>query len=552
MGWSFTGISYPVECVYTQTRGVHPDIALLKFLPQVANFPTAGTLTFSYGASTATLPNCIVDTSSLQYHGDGIHHIARVLDRRERWKNAAPINGYYNIARAGTRISSREKTLRQLITILLTHLGEGSADVSAVPTTVYPEVRWKSEPAHLVLEALMQEHGLDLTLGFGSEAVTIVVLGTGSALPVGDEFMASLTADPKLRPRWIRTVFGESQMQGRFELEAVGLETEGEWLPIDDLSYAPAGSLWTKEDPYNLPTVLAATGLAEWTLGMKTVFRAYRIKNFSDGTLTTPDGSITVSDISDILPLKPYLLDVEDIRLGDSYRPFRIYGRHFREVKEKGQPSEFETTGKTFELGYAHGQLDYENGVIIFDDPIFLVDTITDSFGPAELWLECTFGVKDQTNFAPVQYYKDTSFDTGGYGYHTLMEPNLFAKSVISYDSDHMQTGATTNQTSLDAVAAAKAAIAAASLSNSLSEMKVYSIPKLTIRCDGAIMQVQHIMTNGEGNHAVNRTRASRFREFDRGIPTKAQRFAHSQSLIGGLRDRWKTALNNREDPSDE
>lgn len=552
MTWSFTGISYPVECVYTQTRGVHPDLALLKFLPQVGNFPTNGTLTFQWDASSVTLPSCVVDTSSLQYHADGIHHIAKVWDRRERWKNAAPISGYYNVSRAGIRVAAKEKTLRQLVTILLTQLGEGSANVSAVPATVYPQVRWINEATHLVLEALLKEHGLDLTLGFGSDAVTIVVVGSGSALPVGNEFMAGLTADPKLRPRWIRTVFGPSRMQARFELEAVGLESDGEWLPIDELTYAPAGTLWSKEDPYNLPTVLAATGLTEWALGMKTVFRSYRVKQFSDGTLNLPDGSLTISDISDILPLVPHLLDTEDLRLGDSYRPFRVFGRHYREVKERGQPSEFENTAKTYNLEHVHGYLDVENGVVTFEHPVFLLNTTTDSFEPAELWLECTFTVKDQTTFAPITYSKDTSLDVTGYGYHTIRIPEQHGTSVIAYDSDHIQTGATTNQTALDALAAAEAAIAAASLSSSLSEVKVYSIPKLTIRCDGAIMQVQHVMTNGEGSHAVNRTTASRFREFDRGIPSQAQRFSHSQSIRSSLNDRWKQALNLREDESDE
>ena len=183
---------------------------------------------------------------------------------------------------------------------------------------------------------------------------------------------------------------------------------------------------------------------------------------------------------------------------------------------------------------------------------MFLVDLGADEFLPADLYLECTFEVKDQTNFAPIQYYKDTAFDGSGYGYYTHHEPTLFGKSVISYDSAHEPTGATTNQADLDAVAAARAAVLEASMSNELHQVKVYSIPKLATRCDGAIMQVMHIMTNGEGNHAVNRTSASRFREFDKRAPTQAQKFAHSQSILQGLERRWQTALTLREDPSDE
>jgi hypothetical protein len=56
-------------------------------------------------------------------------------------------------------------------------------------------------------------------------------------------------------------------------------------------------------------------------------------------------------------------------------------------------------------------------------------------------------------------------------------------------------------------------------------------MPKLALRCDGAIIQLQHILTCGELGHAVNRTTASRNFEFDRGIPNKIQRIAHLRAV---------------------
>lgn len=65
-------------------------------------------------------------------------------------------------------------------------------------------------------------------------------------------------------------------------------------------------------------------------------------------------------------------------------------------------------------------------------------------------------------------------------------------------------------------------------------------------------MQVQHIITNGDGNYAVNRTRASRFREFDRGVPSKAERYAHSQAALHGAQRSWRDAIERRRDTTDE
>jgi hypothetical protein len=548
MAWSFPGIAYPVECLMTQSRGVHADPIQLTFLPQGANFPTAGTLTLTWGVTSITLPNCILDTSTLHYANDGIHHVVLGWDRRKRWELSPPIDGWYNVDRAGIRIPSREKNLRQLCRILLDQLGETSGVVTAVPTTVYPEVRWNTEPTHLALEALMKKYGLDLVLGFGSEPVTIVTMGSGSSLPSGNEFVTSLTADPKLRPRWIRNAFGTSIQQSRFKLEAYGLSADGEWLPINDLPYAPSGTLWTKEDPYTLPSVLAS-GINDWKLAIRSVFRAYKIVKFSDDTLDIPGSGGAIARIEDVFPLLGHLIDTEDIREDNSYKPFKLFGRFFREIKERGQPAEFENTAKDYELTYVRSWLDMENGMLFFEDPIFLIEA--DEFVPADLYIEVAHHVKHQTNFSPSNYVYDVSFDTGGYGYFTIYTPEIQFKSVVAYDSDHLPTGVTTNQSTLNGIAASQAALLTSSMSDSMTQVKTYSIPKLAIRCDGAISQIQHVMTNGEKNHAVNRTSASRYREFDRKIPSQAKKMAHYQGLQLAQDERWKEVLRKREDPTD-
>jgi hypothetical protein len=292
-----------------------------------------------------------------------------------------------------------------------------------------------------------------------------------------------------------------------------------------------------------------ASGLSQWELAINSVFRAYRIISFSDGSLDVPDGSGTLPTIEDLLPLLGHLLDTDDARSETSYKPFRLFGRFFREIKERGQPAEFENTLKSYELTYIKSWLDLENGILFFEDPIFQIEE--DNFVPADLYLEVSYNAKHISNYAPVHGIIDVPFDPAGYGYYTIYTPEVFYKSVISYDSDHIPIGDTNNRTELDAIAEAQALLITSSMSDSITQVKVYSIPKLAIRCDGAISQVQHVMTNGEKNHRVNRTTASRFREFDRKVPSQSKKVAHYQALKSAQEERWKTALRKREDPTD-
>ena len=85
----------------------------------------------------------------------------------------------------------------------------------------------------------------------------------------------------------------------------------------------------------------------------------------------------------------------------------------------------------------------------------------------------------------------------------------------------------------------------AASYATTASQFKVYHEPKLALRCDGAILQIKHTLTAGNLGAAVNRTEASRHFEFDRGVPSRAQRIAHlraTSSKVGIVKQAKKFA----------
>jgi len=546
---SYPSITYPKGCVYSQSLGVHPDRISIRCRPQTTAIASTGTVTLSYGVSTLTLPSCVFDSARITADvADGFLLSVVLFDRREYWRFAAPISGAYNIYRGGVQVASKKKTLRELATILLTQLGEASAVVTALSNTIYPEVRWECESPVKALDQLLTEWGFSLSLGFDSEAVTVVQLGTGATLGATNAMMLSSTIDPTIRPHWVRVCFGPSIMQARFKLEAVAREADGSWVPIASASYAPAAG-WEKEEPNILSNVWIDETEADYDLAVATVYKAYRIKKFAPDTLNIPDGSGTLTSIQQCLPLMNRLLDDESIRDDGSYTPYRIYGKRFVPANYGGQPAKDITTTIDDEIVGETVQFDGETGIIIFDKPQFWVDGA--DFKPAELYLEASFNIIDLTYNSPYHYEKDTVLDAAGYGYRGVAYPELEGRVVAVYGASQTVSSTSNNQATLDAIAAIITTSVASQYSTIGSQVVVYNIPIFSLRCDGAIHQVQFVISDGT-QHAGSYSMASRNQEFDRFIMTRDERTASNRSNLGILMDRSKMLLDRRKERTDD
>jgi len=527
--WSYPGVIGRKELVYTQTLGFQPDVVLLTFNIQTDAIAKVGTVTLGWGGETITLPNCLADFGSAGLTPDRRHMMLRLFDRRIFWQRAPSISGEYNSQRAGSYIASRVMSLRGLATILFTALGE-TADVSILPTDVYPPVSWKCEDVVEVAQNLLEENGFTVSLGFGSEPPRVVQLGTGLDLTDENKFIGSTSVNDKTPPRYLKNCFAESIAQVRLKLEAVGRDTDtGEWMPIDDLPYAP-GAGWGSTQPYSLPGLTGLTDEQQQEANGY-VRRAYRVMGFADETWNFPDGSGSVPDLSYILPLQNRLIDTEDIRPDNSRRPFRVYGSYYKTEKETGQPPiPGGLNTDVFEPVVSREMyLDGENGILFFDEPIFRV--AGGAIEPADLWLECSVQVRDTTTGAWAHYEKINDVNINGIGFFNVTHQQR-AETIVEYDASHGVTSYTTNQTALDAIAASWVSTVAGLFVDVYGKHVVYSIPKLSLRCDGAIKQVQHILTCGDNTNPVNRTIASRNFEFDRKIPSKAQRLSHFRGLL--------------------
>ena len=546
MSWAFTGIVDPVEAIYSQGLGFTPDVAVLRFNPQLSALPTSGTLTLTWDVMSITLPNCVVDLGSMRYTDDGFYMMLKVLDRRERWTRAAPISGEYNTLRAGSK--ARVMSLRQLASTLFTALGEASAVVSALPTDIYPPVSWRCDDVVEVLEALLTEYGYSVALGFGSEAVTAVKLGTGAAVSTVDMFVGSDTIDPKLAPRYMRNCFGDSVAQVRLKMEAVGLDTDGTWKLIDSLSFTPAAG-WTRVSPYSLNEATVALTDDQRVEARAYVRSAYRVKGFADGTWDVPDGSETLTALDQILPIEGRLLSVEDLRPDDSYENLRVYGKYFQFPDEQAQPFIGGNTVIGDRVLGRRFRFDGENGLLIFSEPIYWMNG--SDVEPAELWVEVTIRIRNSTNGSWRHYEYDVDAQPTGTGYYTIKHEDR-AETIVEYNSSHAVTGFSTNAVSLNALGVAAASAAAGMFATAASQYVAYNQPKLELRCDGAIQQIQHTMTCGEHGHAVNRTTVSRNYEFDRKVPSRAQRVAHLRAMKSAVHIQrtkvYETKLRDRND----
>lgn len=188
----------------------------------------------------------------------------------------------------------------------------------------------------------------------------------------------------------------------------------------------------------------------------------------------------------------------------------------------------------------------------MFEKPIFYIGPIEglpekyNGFHPAELWLECTIGIRDPFTGSLNHYEYDIEVNAGGFGYETV-EHEERAETIVEYDEEHEVTGFTVNTTELNAVGVNAAAAVAGAYATGASLFVAYNQPKLGLRCDGAIQQVQHIITTGEDEHAVNRTTASRNFEFDRGVPSRAQRSAHARAIKAGAYEKKTSVKLSRE-----
>ena len=306
---TFTGVNSIKSAFAVRSLGVFPNSMTITFVPQNEDIARIGQLTLAHGTDYVTFPDVIVDYTTIKMSTNGHVMVARLRDRRWRWR-FAHISGRYNVRLAdGTIEPSTEKSLQELAALCFDEMQELSYDVSALPADQFPEVDWVEEKAAMWLHEVCEGCGCDVSLNL-DDTVSIVQLGTGALLPDNSDLMTpSISTNPAEGPDKVAVVCNETQYQCRLKTIAVGLDTDGEIKPLDDLSYTPSGG-WNSMSESTYLEELKNQGRSdrEISCARRSVFRWFQIDSVANGSMNIP-GYGVIDSIAQILPLNNYILE---------------------------------------------------------------------------------------------------------------------------------------------------------------------------------------------------------------------------------------------------
>jgi hypothetical protein len=368
-----------------------------------------------------------------------------IQDRRWKWR-FAHISGSYNIRRPdGSYL--REKTPQELAALLLVEMGETGYDVSRLPNNPRPERQWDDTPAAGELDRLCAELGCIVVLNPFLDRAEIWPVGIGATLPTGPTQGATYAPVKLATPSNIRVDAGDTWFQDTFACEAVGLDTDGTWKPIAELSYAAANGFWGWP-PGGFPHITSTYTLHGRTLQARhlaeaTVFRCYRITGLLRGGWR-PAGYESYPH-APLLPVQ----SLRDVRLSDELcdeelasdgglrrLPAVAYAKYLRDGKRlMDQP-----------IRYPDGfsLVEQNQGIIQFNDPLFLLDqTALFRCLPATVWYECAFQAgRDGLNHR-IKYENATG--SAPTPQKIIQRPEILFRSIQRYTSAGVAAGVEDN-----------------------------------------------------------------------------------------------------------
>ncbi|MGC1274468.1 MAG: hypothetical protein WBC44_12230 [Planctomycetaceae bacterium] len=385
---TFPGIVSVESASYTLGHGITPSTGEITFAPQPHPPAREGTLILSDGIVGLAVPGCVLDSASVVRDGSGYAVSAQVIDRRWKWR-FGEIYGRYNLRDKGNVIiEDTKKTPQELATELLEAMGEQGVDVSALPPEPLPEVDWDGDVPADELAELVETCGCRVGLDV-TGATRIWKLGEGAAAPGGPVERRGGDMDPPEPPDTIVVRFAQTVIQMRFDLEAVGRDTDGEIKLIDDLSYTPENG-WEKEtDLFGSITDEKARVYC-----LQSVFRWYRVK-LPEASVYFPRIAFGLRELSQILPLRDSLVetwtDPKDFE--KKPKPAKVYGTYW--IRNSGTPKN-SSKDDNWECPVKFRLL-ADLGVIAFDETVKKFngeagdDPAAYEFGPAELKVDVAF-----------------------------------------------------------------------------------------------------------------------------------------------------------------
>lgn len=261
---SWPGIVAVESMSGTVSHGIQPALFQLVTLPQTLPPSTYGDLVFSDRVhGTISLRNCKVDRITSSTGPGGTTWRLEILDRRWQWAFGR-IDGLYNRTDPrGKLIPWSIRSPTELAVLCLEAMGERGYKVDLPPglprsiglnlarylllgenfpqSVSNPPAEWLAVPPAQALARLADRFGCRVVYSPMSDTVSVVPLGKGITVwPSGwpaEEI--SPTDDPPEAPSAVGVVGAPIRYQMRFLLEPVGQDWDGQYVPIDQLTYTP-------------------------------------------------------------------------------------------------------------------------------------------------------------------------------------------------------------------------------------------------------------------------------------------------------------------------
>jgi hypothetical protein len=193
-----------------------------------------------------------------------------VEDRRWKWWETLHTCSYNSMKCDGTR--SNEKTCREIFDELLTVAGEGFFNTNWASEALYPTLEVaKPMPVGWILERLceMTHHTIGMNWGFFDLNGSIAVFPKGQGETFNFEDVKSSFTFNKSDWATRKIVSLPTIYESEVELEPVAMESDGELLPLNSVSWKP--SSWEAEWPGQFSGVASASQ----HLAMKSVYKLF-------------------------------------------------------------------------------------------------------------------------------------------------------------------------------------------------------------------------------------------------------------------------------------
>lgn len=436
---------------FTIAPGVQPSTCMIYTVPHVSSLPSVGSLMINLeGGPTYTFRDCLLEDPKLSASIGGHYWQLPIKDRRWKWQFGA-IYGHYNKPEANGSYT-RERTPQQLASLLFAALDEIGADWSRLPNTTRPEKQWDGANAAAELDALCAQLGCVVVLNWLTDKAEIWPVGDGSVLPSGSSAGQAYTPVQPAMPSRVRVEAAPTLFQATWACEAVGMDTDGRWKPLTQLSYAPVNGFsgsaalagfagyWEGQTYTSGGKVLKVQDLAA-----ATVYRCYRIKSINSWvngivpplSLGTELQPATLKDFRFFDDLAE-----DEIGLDGGLRPLKsvVLARWAR--LDKPTPAEPIRYPDSFSF-------DAEQNILTFGEPLFLWGNANWYSQPAEVKFETSF-------FCGAAGIFHRRFVEGATGSAVttptlvIQRPEVQARVIYRFLNDGNQSGTETNLTDTD------------------------------------------------------------------------------------------------------